>query len=357
MSQETKKADFSVVIGRFNFPHLGHKDLIDYALTQGNKVIVLIGSSFRPRTIKNPFNWHERQMMIESMYKDQFEFGKNVIIYQPIADHEYNDQKWAMQVQNVVDKVIEVNGVDPDTASIVLVGNNKDDSSWYLNMFPQWPLLTTPFTLMKNKNILSATELRKILFESDITQTISKLAPYTHKGVLEYLSTFMTTTDFSDLVQEHYFIKDYKKSWEKAPYAPTFVTVDSIVVQSGHVLLIQRRASPGRGLWAIPGGFLNQNERIEDAMIRELREETKLKVPDPVLKGCIQKSKCYDLVDRSLRGRTITHAYLIKLPDGELSRVKGSDDALKAKWVPLSELKSDNMFEDHFSIITDILGL
>jgi bifunctional NMN adenylyltransferase/nudix hydrolase len=110
-------------------------------------------------------------------------------------------------------------------------------------------------------------------------------------------------------------------------------------------------------LWAIVGGFVNQDEKIEDAMIRELREETKIKVPEAVLKGCIQRVKVYDNPDRSLRGRTITHAYYIKLPDGELSRVKGSDDALKARWVPLAEIKGDNMFEDHYAVLTDILGL
>ena len=360
MNQVIPKYDFSVIIGRFSPCHAGHKELIDYALTQGKKVIILIGSSYRPRTIKNPFTSAERQLMIESMYYD-LKNGvacESPLIFRPINDYEYNDQKWAMEVQNTVDITIEDNGGDPDTASICLVGNNKDHSSWYLNIFPQWPLLTTPFKMInKDKDILSATEIRRILFETDVTETIKKLEPFTPKGVLAYLKEFMKTKDFGELTQEHYFIKEYKKSWEKAPYPPTFVTCDAIVVQSGHILLIQRRACPGRGLWAIVGGFVNQDEKIEDAMIRELREETKIKVPDAVLRGSIQKMKVYDNPDRSLRGRTITHAYYIKLPDGELARVKGSDDALKAKWVPLSELRSDNMFEDHLQIIQDLIGI
>jgi bifunctional NMN adenylyltransferase/nudix hydrolase len=120
--------------------------------------------------------------------------------------------------------------------------------------------------------------------------------------------------------------------------------------------MIKRRASPGKGLWAAPGGFLNQAERIEDAAIRELREETKIKVPAPVLRGNIKASHVFDAPNRSLRGRTITHAYLIELPAGELPKVKGGDDAEKAKWIPLNELDESVCFEDHYAIVQYFLG-
>ena len=350
-----QKYDYSVIIGRFSSPHLGHKDLIDFALSQSKKVIILIGSANLPRTIKNPFKWTERQLMIESMYgtyqcTHDFRFRS-------LNDHPYNDQKWAMQVQNVIDEVIENDGGDPDSASVCLVGNNKDHSSWYLSIFPQFPLLTSPFKEMKNGEILSATSIRKILFESDTTQTMKKLEPYVHKGVLSYLKEFMKTDEYYSLVLEHRYIEKYKKSWEVAPYPVTYVTCDSLVVQSGHILLIKRKSEPGKNLLALPGGFLNQNELIVDGALRELHEETKLKVPVPVLKGNIKKQKVYDAVDRSFRGRTVTHAFLIELPDGELPRVKGSDDALKAFFMPLKDLRSEDFFEDHYSIITDMVGL
>jgi bifunctional NMN adenylyltransferase/nudix hydrolase len=129
------------------------------------------------------------------------------------------------------------------------------------------------------------------------------------------------------------------------------------VIQSGHILLIQRDAAPGEGLWALPGGFLEQKEYIEDGVFRELREETKLKVPLPVLKGSVKKTHVFDKPDRSLRGRTITHAYLIELAPGKLPPVKGSDDARRAKWVPIAALDRKVMFEDHYHIINYFLGL
>jgi len=115
--------------------------------------------------------------------------------------------------------------------------------------------------------------------------------------------------------------------------------------------------STGKGTWATPGGFIKSNERLEDSMLRELREETKLKVPVPVLRGNIKAREVFDSPNRSLRGRTITHAFLIELPPGPLPKVKGSDDAEKARWVPLSvfEKMQDQMFEDHYTLVNKML--
>ena len=122
--------------------------------------------------------------------------------------------------------------------------------------------------------------------------------------------------------------------------------------------MIKRRAEPGKGLWALPGGYVNANtdKSVEAAMLRELREETMIKVPAPVLKGSIVRSKVFDAIDRSPRGRIITHAFHIQLPDGELPKVKGSDDAEKARWVPIAEVKSEDCFEDHYEILQHFVG-
>ena len=91
-------------------------------------------------------------------------------------------------------------------------------------------------------------------------------------------------------------------------------------------------------------------------MLRELREETKLKVPAPVLKGSIKASHVFDAPNRSQRGRTITHAFLIELPPGPLPVVKGGDDARKAYWKPIGDLKCEEFFDDHYHMIQYMLG-
>ena len=163
---------------------------------------------------------------------------------------------------------------------------------------------------------------------------------------------------YPQLVAEQRFIDQYRAAWADAPYAPTFVTTDAVVVHSGHVLLVRRRAEPGKGLWALPGGFVRQHETLLDGCLRELREETRLKLPLPVLKGSLQGREVFDHPDRSLRGRTITHAFHFVFPSGELPPVRGGDDADKARWVPVSEAleMGEQLFEDHLSILEYFLA-
>jgi len=172
------------------------------------------------------------------------------------------------------------------------------------------------------------------------------------------MDTFISTETYKKLNSELKFVRDYKKQWEAAPYPVKHATVDAVVEQSGHILLVKRKAEPGKGLWALPGGHLNEFEKQLDGAIRELREETKIKVPEAVLRGSIRDHETFDDPYRSTLGRVITKAYHFKLPDDiTLPRVKGADDAEKARWVPISELREDQFFDDHYHIISYFLGL
>lgn len=344
----TYKYDTLVFIGRFQPFHIGHEQVIRTALTLASNVIVLIGSANQPRTIKNPWTYAERVGMItDGIDLPREEVGR--VTYAPLCDATYNDQKWAANVQLAVDDiVVHSRGALYKPLKIGVIGHAKDSSSYYLKMFPQWESVEHEM----NESI-SATDLRGLMFEGKNIRFIQSLLP---AKVFEYVRQWRFTPEFDVLLEEYIHTEKYKHAWKAAPYAPTFVTTDAVVVQSGHVLLIRRRAAPGAGLLALPGGFLNQEEYLVDGMLRELREETKLKVPAPVLKGSIVNTRVFDKPDRSLRGRTITHAFLIHLPPGDLPPVKGGDDAAKAMWVPISDIKEDNMFEDHWSIIVNMLG-
>ena len=337
----TQKYDFLVFVGRMQPPHKAHIEIIKRALTLSKHVIVLIGSANMPRTIKNPWTWQERKEMITAcLTKD--EVART--FFSGIND-SYSDQDWIRDVQSSVDMAT----MGYENPQIRMIGHEKDASSYYLNLFPQWGDIIA----VENMYGVNSTQIRQQMFELEQIDT-------THipDQVVDMLEAFMNTNHFAILKEEYDYIQKYQLSWAKAPYPPTFVTVDAVVVQSGHVLLVRRRAAPGFGLWAMPGGFLGQNERIEDSMIRELREETKLKVAVPVLKGSIKSSKVFDNPNRSFRGRTITHVFGISLAPGPLPKVKGSDDADKAKWIPLSvfDKMQNQMFEDHFFIVQDILG-
>jgi bifunctional NMN adenylyltransferase/nudix hydrolase len=92
-------------------------------------------------------------------------------------------------------------------------------------------------------------------------------------------------------------------------------------------------------------------------MLREVREETGLKVPAPVIRGNITETKVFDAIQRSSRGRTITHAFFIKLPNGELPRIKAGSDASAAHWIPISQVSPSECFEDHYEIINYFTGV
>jgi bifunctional NMN adenylyltransferase/nudix hydrolase len=173
-----------------------------------------------------------------------------------------------------------------------------------------------------------------------------------------YLDAFKDTPEYEQIIREREFLIEHAKQYASLKYPPIFSTADSVVICSGHVLMIKRRAEPGRGLWALPGGYVNANtdKTVLDAAIRELREETMIKVPGPVLRGSIVDNRVFDAVDRSPRGRIITHCFKIQLPDGELPKVKGSDDAEKARWVPIAEVRSDECFEDHYDMVMWAVG-
>lgn len=340
---DSRRFDALVFIGRFQPPHRGHLDVIRRALGLAEKVCILVGSTDKPRTIKDPFSFDERREMLASMLTAE---QRDRITLAPLQDSTYNDGDWVRWVQDAVAQ--QTAGIA--NPKIGLIGHEKDASSYYLRMFPQWDLVEVDPT-----DDISATEIREQLLAERSNSFVQWAVP---APVFAWLEQFRTQPEFAQLKSEAEFIARYKKAWAAAPYPVIFVTVDALVVHSGHILLVRRRSEPGRGLWALPGGFVNQDERLETACIRELREETGLKLPEPVMRGSLKDRQVFDHPHRSLRGRTITHAFLFHFPVGDLPRVKGSDDADKAQWIPLNVLATmrNVMFEDHFDIAHHFLS-
>ena len=330
-----------MLIGRFQPLHNAHLEIIKRCTALTDQLVIVAGSARQPRTYKNPFTFDERAQMIRNATA-----GLSMRVYiEPNIDTIYNDQAWAVRVQGIHSKY---QCLGTKTA---IIGHKKDDSSFYLDMFPQWEYIN-----VEEIEPLSAVNIRDLYFRRDVNFNFLKsVVPET---TLDFLARFSNTAEYEQVIREREFVENYKKQYASLPYPPIFSTADAVVIQSGHVLMIKRRSEPGKGLWALPGGFLNANtdKSVEDAAIRELREETGIKVPAPVLRGSIKRSKVFDAIDRSARGRTITHAFHIELPDGELPKVKGQDDAEKARWVPIAEVRSEECFEDHYEILQHFLG-
>lgn len=336
-----KKYDTLVLIGRFQPIHNAHLEIIKRSTALCDKLIVITGSAAQPRTYKNPFTSAERAKMIRAATG-----GLSIqIVVESNIDTIYNDQAWAVRVQAIVAKHT-IQG-----EKIAVIGHKKDDSSFYLDMFPQWG-----YENVEEIEPLSAVNIRDLFFTWTFNSNfIKNVVP---QSTYDFLMNFRKTEEFAQIIREREFLIEHGKQYASLKYPPIFSTADAVVFCSAHVLMIKRRAEPGKGLWALPGGYVNANtdKSVEDAAIRELREETMIKVPAPVLRGSIVRSKVFDAIDRSPRGRIITHAFHIVLPDGELPKVKGSDDAEKARWVPIADVRSEECFEDHYEILQHFLG-
>lgn len=323
------KHDLAVVIGRFQPFHTVHKDLLEFAASKAEKVLVLIGSAYIARDSKNPFTHGEREAMIRASRQ----LPHDRLGIEPLMDQTYNDQLWVASIQEIVNQYAQHN--------VAIIGHHKDHSSYYLDMFPGWSVEEFPSQKVKE----DGTFIRNMYFTTGNVVGCPDITT-------QFMDNFKKREEYAYLKTGHEFIAKYRKQFEGLKYPPFFNTADSVVICNGHILLVKRRSHPGKGLWALPGGFINVNERIKDAIIRELYEETNIDVSRQLLTASLRSTHVFDDPGRSLRGRIITHAGLFILPQKNLPKIKGSDDAEKAKWFPLSDFygMTEQLFEDHHSI-------
>lgn len=329
---------YCVFVGRFQPFHNAHLRICQNALDFAEKLIIVVGSYRSPKTIKNPWSFEERKEMIEGSLK---EYNGRVAVIS-LRDFLYSDNTWITALQNSVTYLTE------GASDVSLIGHFKDSSSEYLRFFPQWRLEEQP-----NYFGLNATDLRIAMFEG------KDISPSVPDAVSAFVRKYMHTLEYRELRREYEFLLKYRKAWESAPYAPTFVTTDAVIIKSGHVLLVRRKVNPGKGMFALPGGFIKVDEPIFNSCLREVKEETKIDIPIGLLARSVEAEKVFDHPFRSLRGRTITHAYFFNLTGGgPLPKVKGGDDAAEAFWLPLGDLAihEENFFEDHLHIITHFIS-
>lgn len=360
-----KKYDYAVFIGRFQPIHNGHIANINQALSFAESVIIVVGSKNKARDTRHPWSYRERIAMIRSALPvDVLER----IEFVGAEDFIYNTDRWIENIQDSIESVVRAANWDiegeKNPPKIALIGYHRDHTSNYLDYFPQWEFVPVDECLDSNEQAISSTAIRKTFYRAIIDNTIGNDTldlSQVPLAVAKWLVDFSLRDNLNvakQMAMESAFIQQYRSQYDGLKYAVIQQTVDAVVLISGHVLLVRRRAMPGKGLWAIPGGFINEFEALEDAAIRELKEETRVKLAPRTLREGIKLQKRYADPMRSTRGRTITEAFLFKFPAQPLPKVKGSSDAKQAKWFTLAEIDrmEDQLFEDHFHIIQDLVS-
>lgn len=337
-----------VFIGRFQPLHNGHVEIIEDALRQNEKVLLFVGSANRGRSCKNPFTFDERKNFIEQTFKTD----KLQVL--PLNDYPL-DSDWLNSLKSQI-KDNQLEGL------VRFYGAAKDKSSYYLQYFginKEEKALTVKegviseqslFVERKILNKIDSEFIRSTLFERNIVLTSLLPSPVT-----AFLNSFRIESIYWDLKEEYKYIQEYKKSWGNTPYPPIFLTVDAVVKYQDSILFIQRKESPGKGKYALPGGFLDVNETLESAVLRELKEETNITLTE----SHIYDMKIFDNPNRSVRGRTITVAYYFDISNkpAKLQDLEAGDDAASCHWIKIEDLEkySHQYHDDHLDIVKSFL--
>ncbi len=316
------KAKSGIFIGRFQPVHQGHIHALGIAASQVDKLYILVGSANQCRSIRNPWTFQERSQMLRTKLR-----GANInnIEIVPLNDYRYSNTQWMSDVRATAEHF--------DMGKPVLFGHMKEGND-YLTWFPDWQ-----FKSIEAQYNINATAIRDRMFAIEDPDM-----PVTVRADRE-------------------FYDKEAKLFANYPFPETlnFNCSDAILECQGHVLLIQRKFAPGRGAWALPGGFRNQRETFLDCAIRELKEETNVRVPEKVLRGSIVKTELFDDPSRSFGIPRNTMAVYMRIspnPDFSLPRANGADDAALCKWIPLVDaLNTIEMYDDHKDILSKMTGV
>lgn len=338
--------DLAVCIGRFQLLHDAQLALIREGLRLAPKCAVLVGSAWQARSPRNPFTWEERADMLRlALTKDE----RRRVGILPLRDL-YDQKRWVATVRQAVAPLAGTPG-----ARIVLVGHRKDATCGYLDDFPGWARHD-----LGPIGAVHGAGLRAALYAGhSLEAALAAIGGQVPPSTVDFVRAWAELPYLPRLKEEWRELVEERQKWAHAPYPPVLVTVDAVVRVADQVLLIRRGRAPGKGLMAVPGGFLEQRETTYQSAVRELQEETGFELLPAEMEHALKAVRVFDHPDRSQRGRVITHAYYFDLGDRRLPAIAGSDDAAEARWVPIAELPSleEQFHDDHFHILDAFLGI
>lgn len=340
----TNVPKIAYVIGRFQPFHRGHEALVAKALEIADLAVVIIGDTGCRPDYRNPWTVEEREEMIRVTFEGK---GADRLRFVSVEDIPYDDTEWKFKVREAICLF------NTHQAKRFLVGHKKDASSFYLDMFPEWEFVSIDAVTQKyGGGVLDATEMRDMFFGKsfimDVPEPVNRWCHNWKKGHGDrWLQVF----------REREAVVKHNAEWNcpavRKYGGPVIAAVDVLLHDHDHVLLIRRRGGVGEGALAMPGGFVEPHERLVDAALRELHEETGIKIYRDDLPGNgIGLMTPFDHPGRSMRGRIITNVLCLKVPHQELTPAPG-DDAGEAMWVEKATLPSlkREFFSDHFHII------
>jgi bifunctional NMN adenylyltransferase/nudix hydrolase len=341
----------SFVLGRFEPIHEGHIDLIKAAASVGTKTVILVGSATESRGLDNPFTFEERKVLIEQCFPDLMAEGKLVVV--PVRDMKYRDAAWEKHVTGII-KNMTGEGRVP-----VVFGMEKDtETTDCLGIFRKH----LEVRISPQTRVLNATDIRNEFFAGTTIDDTHFGPDVIPEHVKQFLIAFEETAEYARLVVERDAVLEQQRKNEEIKringFYPIYVAVDTLAVWKDywgkpHLLVITRKGEIGKGKWALPGGYLNYDETIRTAVVRENVEEA----GNDLSAFTFNEVKVIDAVKRSKRGRMITHVHHCWTQSAKPPKITAGDDAETVQWVPFDELygMQEKFFADHYHIIAKML--
>lgn len=334
--------DLAICTGRFLLPDAANLALVRACLERGSRCLVVLRRAFMAPTPANPFRWDERASMLrDALTEDE----RDRVRIEPVREHW--DEALLLR---------DVRGLAATQSPASVLWLYAGEAPLDLEDPPAgWSVEPSG----GEDPDAAATRALHALYEAqDASAALRGLLAGVDAGAAGLLRSWIREERFSTVRDDWRQIAKERSQWAAAPYPVVLSTVDALVRARDRVLLIKRGRSPGKGLWAVPGGFLEPSEGVLHAALRELEEETRLPLTKQQKKQALRGMKVFDHPHRSQRGRIITHCFHFDLGDVAPPAVEGADDAADAKWVPIAKLSSleEQMHDDHFHILETFLG-
>jgi bifunctional NMN adenylyltransferase/nudix hydrolase len=321
-----------LVIGRFQPLHYGHTSLLEKALEENDKVLVLVGSAGKLPDYKNPFPVETRIKLIE----DHFEEDLGNLCVKGIKDYP-SDSQW---IEDVTARVMTM---EDDPTNVTLYTSEKDETFYRTNFLYS--------VVSKSSEGISATDLRTAIY-------LGKpwvLVPEVTRVLME---NYIGTDEWKRMLNEYFLCKQSKaEALSNHKFSnPIEPVVHAAVIQDNKVLLVKRGGVRGHGQWALPGGFLNHDETTRAGALRELAEETNVDLLS--LERATELNQCIEENMKGLSTRTLGINYLYAVHKDEVLDIKAGDDAQEVQWVSLEEIMNDefSLFYNHTTILRRLLA-
>lgn len=334
---------YGVLIGRFQPLHFGHIRTIKEALKVFDEVRILVGSANCPRSFHNPWTFEERKTMIEDALSSE-ELLK-VTIYP--SDNHWNDVAWSKSIPSAHQ------WQSKDKASLICPAKDGGTRKYLKDIVRHNPGVYEKLWEPTNPWFqLHSTDLRSVIFNPFFEDGVIKdglkqfVYPDTITQILEWRHS--SKFEYQRLCRELDYHTRYKTELKNFPRNELTADLCLFNKSGDKVLMIKRGRPPGELLWALPGGFVDQDETTLQAAYREFEEETRHAL-DPNVHRVIGRD-VFDEPSRSFRARivSVTTFAQLTVDESELTLLPSLPETLEVEWKMPQAIEC---FEDHYTII------